>query len=170
MTECFDLKPPAVALCNRRKIACIKWLCYGFSAVLSLFLALSLSGCGCGRKKKEDSVNPVNAAAPASRMEDKGYLETLDNHRDDQKVVARERNQLAKKMSVCAERVKSGLPADVTQEDYQAALEKDEEWQSLLKEQSVREQDVPDVLREAQQSIRERMLKEEHAAKAATGG
>jgi hypothetical protein len=170
MIECFELKKPADTLCSQRKTACFKWLRYSVSAVCVIFLAISFSGCGCGKKKKASSDNSVEATEPVSRMEDKGYREVLNKHQDDQKVVARERNELAARMSACAERVKAGLPADITQEDYKAALEKDEEWQSLLKAQSASDQDVRDVLHESQQSIRERMLKEARDAKAATGG
>lgn len=170
MIKCFDLKKSAVAVCNCRKGACMKWFSYGFTAVFSMLLVVSLSGCGCGRKKKPDSVDAGSVTAPVSRMEDKGYREALDKHQEDQKVVARDRNELAAKMSVCAARVKAGLAADASLEDYKAALEKDEEWQALSKEQSAREQDIPAVLHEAQQTIRERLLKEKRDAAAATGG
>jgi hypothetical protein len=102
-------------------------------------------------------------------MQDKQYVAELDTHRNDQKVVARERNKLAAEKEVCAERIKAGLSAEVSQEDFKAALEKDEEWQRLEKIQDLRDKDVVDVLREARETVRARMLKEKRKTEAPAG-
>ena len=129
---------------------------------MSLFLCtisvLSLCGCGCGKKKKDDGT--AAGQAPASRLQDKEYVEALNTHRADQKVVARERNDLAKRMKPVCDRVKGSLKPDASEEEFKAALVKDEEWQELLKEQARLDQDVQDVLHEARETVRERLMRE----------
>ena len=144
---------------------------YAYTAWIAAVLVLSLSGCGCGRKKRAQSgpSNPASSTNAVSRVNDKSYVGSLEKHRGDQKVVARERNELVRKMNVCAERVKAGAAVDVSEEDFKAALEKDAEWQSLKERQAVLDQDVQDVLREARETVRKRLIKEERDVKASGG-
>ena len=169
MIECFYLKKPVGFLCNGLQTAFIK----SGKVILPVFAVLSLaavfSGCGCGRSDKDGLSERDPGAESVNRINDKKYLDSLNSHRDDQKIVARERSQLAQKMTVCAERVKSGLAEDVSKENFKAALEQDEEWRSLKEQQAVLDQDVLDVLREARERVRERIMKEEREAKAVSG-
>jgi len=169
MIECFDLKKPVIMLCNDRKNKCASWFCYSFSAFIAVILVISLSGCGCGRKKEADSTSSSDSADSVPRMQDKQYVAELNTHRDDQKVVARERNKLAADKEACSARIKAGLSPDASQEDFNAALEKDEEWQRLEKQQELRDKDVVEVLREARETVRARMLKEKRETKAPAG-
>ena len=170
MIECFYLKKPVGFLCNGLQTAYMKRVKVVLPVLTVLSLAVVLSGCGCGRSDKDGLSEVTPGADVANRLNDKNYMKSLNSHRDDQKVVARERNKLAQKMTACAERVKGGLAEDVSKEDFNAALEKDEEWQSLKKQQAVLDQDVLDVLREARETVRERIMKEEREAKAVSGG
>jgi len=171
MTECFDLRKSMGAFCTCCRNTCLRvWRCV-FPAVICVVLVVALSGCGCGRKKAVESGGsaPAGVAEPVSRVSDKSYRAALEKHRDDQKVVARERNQLGDEMREKAERVKAGLAAEVSEEDFKAALEQDEEWQKLKERQAVLDQDVQNVLREARETVRERIMREERDAKASGG-
>jgi len=135
--------------------------------VLSVFLLTAcFSGCGCGDNEPEKVSDTVEGANVVNRANDKKYIESLKQHRSEQKVVARDRNKLGRDMTLCAERVKARLAADVSQEDFKAALAQDKEWQVLQERQAVLGQDVQDVLREARETVRVRLLKEEREAKA----
>ena len=164
MTECFFIKKPTVLSDDSRIIACIRWWCSLLPLVAGVMSLLVLSGCGCGKKKesRDDALK-----APVSRLQDKEYVATLDQHQADQKVVARERNQLAQEMKTVASRVKENLKPDATEEDVKAALEKDEEWLKLKERQARLDQDVRDVLQEARDSVRERILRDQTGTAAA---
>ena len=164
MIECFIIKKTAVFLNNSRHTAFLRWCCFQIPLFLCIISLLVLSGCGCNKKKKNSD---VERKAPVSRLEDKEYVAALNVHRDDQKVVARERNQLSREMAAVCERVKGSLKPDAGEEEFKAILEKDEEWQELLKKQACLDQDVKDVLREARETVRNRLLREQAGSNAA---
>ena len=164
MIECFITKKTAVFFNNSRHTTFLRWcrICVPVSlCIISMFV---LSGCGCNKKKKAAA---AENKAPVSRLNDKEYVAALEAHRADQKVVARERNQLMDKMESVSVRVKSTLKPDVSEEEFKAALEKDEEWQELLKKQEQVNQDVKDVLAEARETVRKRLMKEQAESDAA---
>jgi len=158
MIECFTIKKAAVFFNNSRHIAFLRWCCYHVSLFLCIISMLILSGCGCNKKKKNSD---IEREAPVSRLDDKEYVEELNAHREDQKVVARERNQLADEMKKVGERVKGSLKPDAGEEEFKAALAKNEEWQELLKKQARLDQDVKNVLQEARETVRNRLLREQ---------
>ena len=164
MIECFIIKKTAVLFNNSRYTAFLRWCCFHVPLFFCIISLLVLSGCGCNKKKKNSD---IEREAPVSRLDDKEYVEELNAHREDQKVVARERNQLADEMKKVGERVKGTLKSDAAEEEFKAALEKDEEWQELLKKQACSDQDVKDVLREARETVRERLLREQAGSNAA---
>jgi len=157
MTECFIIKKPAVHLNNSWGTSLLRWCC--FSLPLFIFILSMLVICGCKKKNKDESA-PVSQA-PVSRLQDKEYVAALKKHREDQKVVARERNQLVDEMETVCKRVKASLKPDASEEEYKAALEKDEEWQKLLEKQARLDQDVKDVLEEARNTVRERLIRDQ---------
>lgn len=168
MLECLDFKKTISTVS-----ACCASLSHARARYLLMFcvaitLSLILSGCGCGRKKKPVEVERTQHGIPVavSRMNDKSYLEDLNQHREAQKKVARERNELAAKLKTCADRVKAGLAGDVSEEDFKAALAKDEEWQSFQEHQDALDQRVKDDLSAARETVRARLLKEEADAAA----
>ncbi|MDD2598594.1 MAG: hypothetical protein PHO37_05145 [Kiritimatiellae bacterium] len=163
MLECLDLKKMINSVSASRVSLSGTWARYLFMLCFALVLSMVLSGCGCGRKKKPTEVELTQHGIPVavSRMNDKEYLAALNQHREDQKVVARERNELAEKLKACAERVKAGLAVDVSEEDFKAALEKDEEWQSCKEHQDTLDQRVKDELSDARDTVRARLIKEQ---------
>lgn len=164
MIECLITKKTAVSLRNSRYTAFLQWCCVNVSLFLCIISVLVLSGCGCNKKKKSPD---IESKTPVSRLDDKEYADSLKEHRDDQKVVARGRNQLSKQMATVCERVKGTLKPDVTEEEFKAALEKDEEWQELLEKQARLDQDVKDVLEEARETVRKRLLRDQTESSAA---
>ena len=158
MIECFIIKKPVVFSKNSRNTSFLRWFgCY-VSLFLCIISVLGLCGCGCNKNKKKDDAATAEQK-PVNRLQDKEYVEALKTHREDQKVVARERNDLAKRMKPVCDRVKGSLKPDASEEEFKAALEKDEEWQELLKEQARLDQDVQDVLQEARETVRERLMR-----------
>jgi len=166
MNKCNFLKKDIVMMVKLRLIA-FKIRVSVLIPVLSVFLLTAFfSGCGCGDNKPQNVTDTNKVADVVNRVNDKTYMDSLKQHRAEQKVVARDRNQLGREMTLCAERVKAGLAADVSQDDFKAALAQDKEWKVLQDRQAVLGQDVQDVLREARETVRERLLKEKREAKA----
>ncbi|MFA7174725.1 MAG: hypothetical protein WC340_15185 [Kiritimatiellia bacterium] len=147
---------------SHKRVRCLLMFC------VALVLSMVLSGCGCGRKKKptEVELTPHGIPVAVSRMNDKSYLEALNQHREGQKVIAKDRAALAAKLKACAERVKAGLASDVSEEDFKAALEKDEEWRSFQEHQETLDQKVKDDLSAARETVRARLIKEQADAAA----
>lgn len=168
MLECLELKKTINVVCTSCESLSHAWVRYLLILCVSLILSMALSGCGCWHKKKQASgeLTPQGIPIEVSRMNDKGYLEALNQHRESQKVVARERNELAEKLKLCADRVKAGLASDVSEEDFKAALEKDAEWQSYHEHQDALDQRVQDDLKEARETVRMRLIKEQADAAA----
>lgn len=168
MLECLELKKMKIAVPACCETLSHMWVCYLLILCVPLFLSTALSGCGCWRKKKQGSGELTAQGIPVevSRMNDKDYLGALNQHREGQKVVARERNELAGKLKICADRVKAGMASDVSEEDFKAALEKDAEWQSYQEHQGALDQRVQDDLKEARETVRMRLIKEQADAAA----
>lgn len=171
MIEWFIMRNPAVFLCNSRRAFLIGWCRLGLPVFVAVVCVISLCGCGCGKKKDDadsstaaqntDSSTAAQDTTLTGRINNKEYLAALKAHQNGIKAVARKRNQLGCQMKVVAERVKAGLPADASNEDFKAALEKDKEWQELLKKQKQTDQDVQDALSKARKTIQQGMLREQ---------
>ena len=140
----------------------------GFAVPCAIVCLCSLAFCGCGKKEKaEEPV--VEKEVATGRMADKEYVKALSAHQDNITDVAGRRDALRGEMEAASRRVKEGLPADATKEEFDAALAQDAEWQGLLKREALLNTNTLDVLRAARGAIRERMLTEqrENAAKSA---
>lgn len=163
MIKCFIGKNPAVCSDNGGRAVFSRRCCRAVFLLLCVASLLILSGC----KKKKKAEPSAAKKPPASRMEDKEYVAALQAHRDDQKVVARERNKLAEEMKAVCERVRGSLASDIDDEEFKAALEENEEWRELLKKQERLDQDVRDVLRQARETVRARLSREQAEKNAA---
>lgn len=157
MIECFLPKKTAVSCCNSRYVPFLRSLFYCVSLFICVISLLVLSG--CKKKKKVDAA--AEQKAPASRLDDPEYVAALNAHREDQKVVARKRNDHAKEMTKFCEQVKGSMRADVSEEEFKAALETNEQWQVFVKGQERLDQDVKDLLQEARATVRERLLRDQ---------
>lgn len=139
-----------------------------FVAMVSIaFVCLFSTGC----KKRV----PVASRAPlesvfTNRMNDAAYLATLQTNRVAQSAKAGERNVIVSQMQAHIERVKATLPEDADEATLKAALAKDEEWLKLEARNEKAIGEIQQVLSEAREKVRQRLLEESKAVKAVAEG
>ncbi len=138
-----------------------------WAMVSMAFLCLFPLGC----KKRA----PIVGKAPqesvfTNRMNDAAYVGALQKNRDEQAVKAGERTVIVTQMQACIERVKATLPKDADEAALKAALAKDDEWRKLEPQNAKAIEDIQQVLGEARQKVRQRMLEESRAVKAVAEG
>ena len=90
--------------------------------------------------------------------------------RDEQAVKAGERTVIVTQMQACIERVKATLPKDADEAALKAALAKDDEWRKFEPQNAKAIEDIQQVLGEARQKVRQRMLEESRAVKVVAEG
>lgn len=137
-------------------------------AVSIVFVCLVAAGC----KKKgppKGSALPLESVV-TNRMNDAAYLDGLKKNRAEQTQVAAARAKVTARIDACKARVKAALPAGADEAAFQAALEKDQAWQALVKQvEELNEQDRQTVIL-AREAIRKRMEEESRAIKAVAEG
>jgi hypothetical protein len=136
-------------------------------AVSIVFVCLVVAGCKKGSPK--GPAVPLESVV-TNRMNDAAYLDRLKKNRAEQTQVAAARAKVTAGIDACKARVKEALPADADEAAFQAALEKDQAWQALVKQvEELNEQDRQTVL-SAREAIRTRMEEESRAIKAVAEG
>ncbi|MEI7901466.1 MAG: hypothetical protein WCK89_14545 [bacterium] len=133
-------------------------------AFVCLFLA------GCKKRPPLDAKAPLLESVLTNRMHDAAYLGALKKNREVQTVKAGERNVIVTQMQACIERVKATLPKDADEATLKAALAKDAEWCKLEPQNARMIGEIEQVLGEARQTVRQRMLEESRAVKAVAAG
>ncbi|MDX9776867.1 MAG: hypothetical protein RBT40_13130 [Petrimonas sp.] len=133
----------------------------GYSLCIILMISSIAFIVGCRKGRKENAVDESAAEQSHSRVNDKEYMDSLVGHQDQINAVARQRSELNQKMKRVAEKLKSELSIDVSEEDFKKMLEQNAEWQELLKRTEEISNSASNVLLEARRMIRERILREE---------
>jgi len=125
---------------------------------------------GCKKKGQ-----PATPAAPVesvitNRVHDAAYLDSLKKGREFQTKLAAGRAEVSKRMAACRARVSAALPKDAVEAAVNAALEKDSEWQGLVKQFEELVQKDQKSLAEVRDSVRARLQEEARAIKAVADG
>ena len=131
------------------------------------FIGLFSAGC---KKRSPAEVKAPLAEVITNRMNDAAYLDTLKNSRDVQMAKAAERNVIVAQMRAYSERVKATLPKDADEAALKAALAKDEGWRTLEARNAQAIEAGEQILGEARQKVRQRMLEESRAVQAVAEG
>ncbi len=125
---------------------------------------------GCDRESK-----PVPAqneqAKPMSRLEDPKYREQLKGHIAEQKAVARELNDIERKMELQRRRARAALGAGATDAQVLAELEanpvKYPEWKHLVGRRNAAEKAMNDRKAKTRAAIVARIATEKQSARSA---
>ena len=123
---------------------------------------------GCDRKGAPVPAQKGPAAKPMGRMEDPKYREQLKGHIAEQKAVARELNDIERKMELQRRRARAALGADATDAQVLAELDsnpvKYPEWKHLQGRRNAAEKDMKDRRAKARAAIIARMAMEKQSA------
>lgn len=134
-------------------------------------LAMLVFAVGCDREDKPVPAQKEPAAKPMSRMDDPKYLEQLKGHIAEQKTVARELNDIERKMEFQRRRARAALGAGATDAQVVAELEsnpvKYPEWKHLVGRRSAAEKDMKDRKAKARAAIVARIGAEKQSARSA---
>ena len=134
-------------------------------------LAVLVFAVGCDREGKPVPAQQEPAAKPMSRMEDPKYREQLKGHIAEQKTVARELNDIERKMELQRRRARAALGAGATDAQVVAELEsnpvKYPEWRHLVGRRNAAENDMKDRKAKARAAIVARIAAEKQSAKSA---
>ena len=126
---------------------------------------------GCDRKDGPVPAREEPAAKPMSRMEDPKYRERLKGHIAEQKAVARELNDIERKMELQRRRARAARGADATDAQVLAELEsnpvKYPEWKHLVGRRNAAEKDMKDRKDKARAAIVARIAAEKQSARSA---
>ncbi len=140
---------------------------FGCAMVSMAFVCLLAAGC---KKRPPVEVHAPLASVLTNRMNDAAYLGALKQNRQEQTVKAAERNVIVTQMQAIIARVKGTLPQDADDEALKAALAKDEAWRKLEAQNAQAIGSIEQVLGEARQKVRQRMLEESRDVKAVAEG
>jgi len=130
-----------------------------YFAVFLMCGVLSMcGGCGCGKTKE-----PPLPEVYTDRANDAAYLESLLKMRERQIEVAEVEMEIAKQMTQHVERVKAAFPQGVGEDQLQAALAADAQWQELDAKAKAQAALSQKVWEECRESIRNRILEQMQA-------
>lgn len=140
-----------------------------FVLVLStLILGVHFTLCGC--KKRAVPEGDVLPVVHTNRMEDAEYVKALQANRLAQGVLTSERQDVVNKMEVLLAKARAKLPEGADDEAVKAGLAKDPVWQALAAENLRKIAAIEEKLKEARETVRERLLREQSDAKAVAEG
>jgi len=146
-------------------------MAYGFMVSIVFIGLFSTCFYSAGCKKR----TPIVVKAPlesvyTNRMNDAAYVGALQTNCAKQTAKAGERSVIVIQMQACIERVKATLPKDADEAALKAALAKDDEWRKLEPQNAKAIEEIQQILGEAREKVRQRMLEETRAVKAVADG
>jgi hypothetical protein len=138
---------------------------------IKLIFALVLSSClllfGCRKGESEKQPLPV---VETNMMADAQFLASVTSNRMSQMRIAAKRADTVDKMQKIIASVKSGLPANATEEQVRAELAKNAEWKVLERENAERNAELLNQLKEARRLVGARMQKQRQDIKSVREG
>jgi len=133
--------------------------------LLWVSFGMLLMACGCGKK-----VAPRMENVYTNRANDAVYMKMLTQRSREQAQQSSDYFQTRRQMTQCVERVRGTLPAGTDDKALQVSLAADPEWQTLIAQEKRQRAQSEQLLADAKEMIRRRMLDEEQASRAVKEG
>lgn len=133
--------------------------------LLWISFGMILMACGCGKKDAPRMENVYT-----NRANDAVYMETLIKRSREQAKQSSEYFQTRRQMTQCVARVRGTLPVGTDDKALQVSLAADPEWQTLIAQEKRQREQSEQLLADAKEMIRRRMLDEERASRAVKEG